>query len=206
MGRIIYVDLDNTLFDTIRQEAEEVVTAAKYGIHPRVYKKLVRRIYEEHRAKNYTYQLVYNALCAKYKNLPPQLYKDLQCLLKRREFAFPDAFPFLTQFPDEELMILTIGHPDHQLPKIYGAGFMEHIGGYICAEDTKSPEIVLNSSPIFFVDDAPRIINEVKTARPDVVCIQVREPPPWEDFYREKSLCDFHAKDLIEAAEYINKY
>ena len=142
--------------------------------------------------------------------MPWEITRDLNALLDKNYF-FPDSEEFLSSFNPQQLVLITSGNQDFQWRKIDAHDLTKYIK-FVWVITNKalavSGELVSAlragiKEPFFFIDDAPREIEAVKKAHPEVICIQVREPASWET-QRETEFYDVHfPQGLLPARDYI---
>lgn len=202
---MICVDLDCTLIDSERRYGDEMVIAAEYGISEEEYVTAVDTLYRHHGTAGYSFELLYEILAEQSPVLPWKITKDLNALLDRI-YLFPDSELFLSSFKPEQLSIITTGNHEFQSRKI-AAHNLKKWANYVWITPHKARAVAAESifgagGNIFFIDDAPREIEAVKRARPEVICIQVRTPALWE-IQRKTEFYDVHLPDLEAVTHYI---
>lgn len=207
MRRWIYIDLDNTLIDSVRRHQDEFKIAEQHGISPEEYKAAAEVLYAKQGNRVvYSFDLLFPVLQERNPCLSSEILRDLERLFERTYF-FPDTEEFLAQFPPDEMFILTEGVRDFQLAKIYAHKLEKRVGRVIVidAGNSKAGAILSGNIPTFFIDDAPRHIAAVKQAHPAVFCIQARTLAPWERAGKHAG-ADICCPTLREAAEYIRQH
>lgn len=207
MRRRIYVDLDNTLIDSVRRYQDEFRVAEHYGISSEEYKAAAEELYAKQGNRVvYSFDLLFPVLQKRNLGLSSGMLQDLERLFEQTYF-FSDTEEFLAGFLPEEMLILTEGVRDFQLDKVYAHKLEKRVGQVIVidAGNSKAGAISAGSIPTFFIDDAPRHIAAVKQVHPSVFCIQVRMLAPWEHV-GEHIGADICCPTLREAAEYIRQH
>lgn len=205
---MICIDLDCTLIDSEKLYQDEKVVAVRYGISAKKYVAAVNRLYQQCRA-SYSFELLYEFLSKIKPGLSRKIVDDLNALLDKNYF-FPDSKFFLSSFTPQQLALITTGSPHFQFRKIAAHGLKRYINFIWVVSDKALPisgELVSATrmgikEPLFFIDDAPREIETVKKAHPEVICIQVREPALWET-QRETDFYDVHLPNLEAVTHYI---
>lgn len=199
---MIYVDLDNTLIDSMRRLELEMNVAEKYGISRENFKKAIEESFEKHGISRFGHQGLYKTC----RELKPDLSSDIISAwgkVLESQMFFSDSLFFLGQFPKEELTLLTTGNPDFQRKKIAVHGLEGSFGAIKIVASPKCGHIEPPSPLSFFVDDSPREIDAMKLLYPHMCCIQVREPALWEK--QKISLrADVHCRTLDETLRFIN--
>lgn len=203
---MICVDLDCTLIDSERRYGDERVIAADYGISEEEYIVAVDELYRRHGALAFSFELCFSILSERRPGLSKDVVNALNTLLDRNYF-FPDSDFFLSSFSPQEVTIITSGPHDFQWRKIAAHNLGSRTN---CIWITKHKAravgaMVVYKNPdekMFFIDDAPREIEAVKKAFPEVICIQVREPASWET-QRETEYYDVHLPNLEAVTHYI---
>lgn len=201
--RRIYLDLDNTLIDSVRRYEDEQDTAERYGIPRAEYVRAVEALYARHGPASYSFPLVFSIIRETRPDAPEALLRALKALL-RKQYFFPDTLAFLARFRREELVLVTEGVAEFQWPKLHAHDIARRVGRVELISGKKSDAIrEAESETTFFLDDAARHVDEVKRARPRTFCIQVRAAAPWEK-KQNALLADAVCGTLIEAADFIN--
>lgn len=202
---IICVDLDNTLIDSVRRSKDEVGIAAKYGLRPEVYTKSINELFRRH-GNMYSFQLLWPILLEKKAYLPEEMLNELNELLDKTYF-FGDTDLFLQSFKKEQLILVTSGDPVVQARKLYAHKLDERFDCVFLNPFAKTDVIgacikECGGEKVYFVDDAPREIEAVKKTCPQAICVQVREPPPWEE-QKTTDYADYYFWDLAGTADFI---
>ena len=206
---MIGVDLDCTLIDSEQRYKDEVKAAEGYGILQEEYIAAVEKLYQRHGTAAYRFELLYKILTEVSPGLSRQIIEDLNALLDKNYF-FPDSKEFLTSFRREQLVLITSGNADFQARKIAAHGLKTYVNCIWVISDKAlavGAEIVSAAKagiqePFFFISVAPREIEAVRIAHPEVTCIQVRTPASWET-QRSTEYFDVHLPDLLAARDYI---
>lgn len=199
--RLIYLDLDNTLIDSVRRYEEEQETAERYGVSRAEYVRAVETLYARHGTASYTFPLLFSIIRETRPDAPEALLRELKGLLGKRYF-FPDTLEFFARFPREELIVVTESRYEFQWPKAAVHNLLAYVREVRISHVKRKSEMIEESGQTFFLDDAARHMDDVKRAHPGIVCIQVRVPAPWEK--KQKALlADAVCGTLIEAAGFI---
>ncbi|MDP3947635.1 MAG: hypothetical protein Q8Q41_03025 [bacterium] len=199
--RRIYLDLDNTLIDSVRRYEDEQETAERHGVPRAEYIRAVETLYARHGTASYCFPLLFSILIETRPDAPEALLAELKTLLDKQYF-FPDTLAFLSRFSRKELVVVTEGRYEFQWPKAVAHNLLEYVRAVRISHTRKKSEMVEEHGQTFFLDDAARHIDEVKRAHPDVVCIQVRSAAPWEK-KQTPALADLSCATLTEAADFI---
>lgn len=207
--RRIYLDLDNMLIDSVRRYEDEQETAERHGISRAEYVRAVETLYARHGTASYCFPLLFSIIRETRPDAPEALLHELEALLDKHYF-FPDTLAFLSRFSREELVVVTEGRIEFQWPKAAAHNLLEHVREVRISHTKKKSEMIEERGQdlpagrqAFFLDDAARHIDEVKRAHPDIVCIQVRPPAPWEK-KQNALLADAVCASLAEAADFID--
>ncbi len=203
---IILVDLDNTLTDRMKTHEKEIETAEKYGIEMEVYEKCVRELIRRH-GNHYSFDKLMPILLETIADLPASMLQELEALLDEKVF-FDDSLAFLYNFHPSQLIIISSGDFETQNRKIRAHGLKDLTYGFVVTDKKATTveilaKIVGEEISVYFIDDTPRQLDVVKRQNPNVTCIQVREPLPWE--WQKECECEDIIKlpTLTEAFELI---
>ena len=197
----IYLDLDNTAMDSRRVYDHIVTVISEHGFSREQCEEHFRAIKENWGAYSPAHHV--ELLARRQQPLDESFLQKIFAFIDRGDMLFPDTLPFLKEFAKEEVIILTLGHQDHQMKKIATHGLKQFVSDIIITLDDKSSRISkANVDLIFFLDDAPREIEAMKKAHPEIFCIQVRTVASWE-IQRSTAYADAHAATLTEAAHFI---
>src|SRR3989344_2699786 len=193
---MIYVDLDNTLIDSVGRLRMEMDVANRYGLSDTDYQKGIDFAFEKYGIGSFGYATLFEGCRAIKPELKREILADWQRIVETACF-FPDTQEFLAEFKKEELTLLTTGNPDFQRTKIKAHGLEWHFQEIIIVNSPKCRHISPGPRSVF-IDDSPREIDEMKTAFPEVFCVLVREVAPWES-QKESVLADAKSSDLLSA-------
>ena len=199
--RSIFVDLDCTLIDSERRYEDEKRVAENFGVPRAIYEWAVDELYKRYEVGSYSFPLLCEIIRPRMLNFPEELHLRLASLLSCNYF-FSDALDFLARFSQEELVLVTSGNQEFQQKKIQTHELAKYFGRIFVARNKAQVIGEEKAGTDFFIDDAPREIEKVKLAHPDVFCVQVRTPASWES-QKYTSRADARLSDLISAAEYI---
>lgn len=203
MELMIYADLDQTLINSERRFRDEIEVALDHGISEAEYTKAGKDILERDGSWAYSFRSLFQALKEKNPRLSPSILNDLEKLLHGNYF-FPDTLEFLKQFSPSELIIVTRGTPEFQWPKIEAHKLTRYVGEVRITKGDKS-EVMFEGDSYrkFLIDDSSKVIDEVKSAKPSVFCIQVRKPGSWDSRQEPADLRDAYCRNLLSAAKLI---
>ncbi len=199
---VIAVDLDNTLIQSSARFRKEQKIAEKYKLDPELYAQCIRN---EFILKNgngrYSFQHLWPFLRKLKPDLPRKMLHELNALLDHQYF-FHDTINFLENFQKKSLILVSSGDYVVQLRKVHAHRIEKYFKNIYVTEN--KPEVIskIKKTKTFFLDDAPRQIDAVKKRNPDVTCILMRKPPPWE-VKTKSELADVHCTNLLDAAAYI---
>lgn len=199
--RRIYLDLDNTLIDSVRRYEEEQETAERHGITRAEYVRAVETLYARHGTASYCFPLLFSIIREAHPNAPEALLRELEVLLGKQYF-FPDTLEFFARFHREELVVVTEGRFEFQWPKAAAHNLLSYVREVRLSHVKKKSEMIEERGQTFFLDDAARHVDDVKRAHPGIVCIQVRSAAPWEK-KQNALLADAVCASLAEAADFI---
>src|SRR3989338_8722651 len=200
--RRIYLDLDNTLIDSVRRYEDEQETAERHGVPRTEYVRAVETLYARHGTASYCFPLLFSIIREARPDAPEALLRELEALLDKQYF-FPDTLAFLSRFSREELVVVTEGRIEFQWPKAAAHNLLEHVREVRISHMKKKSEMVEEHGQTFFLDDAARHVDDVKRVHPGIVCIQVRPAAPWEK-KQNALLADAVCAALAEAAHFID--
>src|SRR3989344_7210790 len=201
--RRIYLDLDNTLIDSVRRYEDEQETAERHGVPRAEYVRAVETLYARHGTASYCFPLLFSIIRETRPDAPEELLRELEALLAKHYF-FPDTLAFLSRFSREELVVVTEGRIEFQWPKAAAHNLLEHVRE-VRISHTKKSEMIEERGQTFFLDDAARHVDDVKRAHPGIICIQVRPAAPWEK-KQNALLADAVCASLAEAADFIDSF
>lgn len=201
---MIYVDLDNTLIDSVKRLELEMGVAAKFGVGAEDYWKAVDIAFAKYGISGFSYRALFEGCRAvKPDYFSSDSLTEWQKILETEHF-FPDTIIFLRNLGKNELTLLTTGNPDFQWAKIKTHRLEQYFCGIKIVNSPKAENIDRPPDGSFFIDDSPREIDAMKQRYPHVVCIQVRQPAPWEK--QKISGCkDGHFRDLLGAYAFIRE-
>lgn len=197
---MIYVDLDNTLIDSVYRQALDIEIAVRYGLSKDDFYLAEQMVLERCGLSDFGYDKLFQA-CKEIKpDLDEKLHEDWVANAKTQIF-FPDTLRFLGLFQKEELTLLTTGNINFQSPKIDVHGLTKFFSEIKIVASPKSHHISPPTSSVF-IDDSPREIDAMKERFPYVFCILIRSIAPWEK--QKTSLrADIHCPNLLDAVKYI---
>src|SRR3989344_7660128 len=200
--RRIYLDLDNTLIDSVRRYEDEQETAERHGVPRAEYVRAVETLYARHGTASYCFPLLFSIIRETRPDAPEELLRELEALLAKHYF-FPDTLAFLSRFSREELVVVTEGRIEFQWPKAAAHNLLEHVREVRISHTKKKSEMFEERGQdppagrqAFFLDDAAR-------RHPGIVCIQVRPAAPWEK-KQNALLAAAVCASLAEAADFID--
>lgn len=201
---MIYLDLDNTALDTVGLYNFMVdLLENEFGVPRGVAMQAQQDAHLRHRT--YTPEKLCDELAKVGHPVSNDFLIRVYNYIESREMLYPDTMPFLKQFRRQELAILTRGDEFFQRRKIRAHGLDQLVGKLLVTQGEKCDSINDAVMPCtFFLDDAPREIEAMKRRHPWIICIQVREPPPWEE-QRTTTYADGYARDLLLAADLIRE-
>ena len=118
---MIYIDLDNTLIDSVGRLENEKQVAARFGISERDYDWAVRQT-----GVNFSYEKLYQTCRLVTRGLSPDVITEWEETLQKPRL-FSDTKPFLARFPKEKLILITStsGTPKLQQTKIEANGLSD---------------------------------------------------------------------------------
>ena len=147
--RKLYIDFDNTLYNTLELKEKRKVFLKKY-IHELEIQKIINTF-----NGLFDFRNVLDVMIDKYKIDKDTLYKDYDDLLKYN-YLYDDTIEFLNYYKDKyELILLTYGNNDYQLDKINCTNIKEYFKEIIITQKNKNIlDIDYNNST--FIDDNPK--------------------------------------------------
>src|SRR3989344_2247562 len=202
--RRIYLDLDNTLIDSVRRYGDEQETAERHGVPRAEYVRAVETLYARHGTASYCFPLLFSIIRETRPDAPEELLRELEALIAKHYF-FPDTLAFLSRFSREELVVVTEGRIEFQWPKAAAHNLLEHVREVRISHTKKKSEMFEERGRTFFLDDAARHIDDVKRAHMSIICIQVRPAAPWEK-KQNALLAEAVCASLAEAADFISSF
>ena len=200
---MIYVDLDNTLIDSVGRYHKELAAAERYGISHDEYWLLYDVMNRRHGIGSFGYELFFQVIQDHMPGVSDTLLAEWRAILETQH-PFPDTYEFLSSFRRDELILLTTGNPTQQRKKVQVHSFESYFSDIRIVGSPKCRHIEPPDGAIY-IDDSPREIDEMKTVHPHVHCIIVRETPPWERRQAVSHKKDKHCRDLIEARDHIKQ-
>ncbi len=200
--RKILCDLDCTLIDGELRVDMELKVAMEYGIIPSEYARgRDIAVAKNGGISNFNYDRLYAGLEVVKPGLSRAIIKDLYDIIAA-PLLFPDTLQFLDSFPKDTLALLTTGDPAFQNMKIDANGLREKFSEIMIVPSPKCTSFVDPPPGMIYLDDSPREIDAMKTAHPQIFCVLMRNPAPWEH-HRTSYHKDAYAPDLVEAAKII---
>lgn len=149
--RKLYIDFDNTLFNTVEFNNDCSLLLEKYNISKeeqvKVFKDLNKDIFD--------YKEILEAISKKYKIDKELLFNDYNEILKG-SYLYEDTIEFLEYYKDKfELRLLTWGNNEYQLEKIGCAKISKYFNELIITQKYKF-DIEIDYKNSIFLDDNPR--------------------------------------------------
>ena len=178
----IFVDLDNTLFDTIQLGAD---TAAflntEYGISPDVYEEARREMFADN---NKIYSAKMHAEYIVQKTTVPDSFVSTFLDLFRNEesekYIFDGVFAFLDTLSKYGVVrVLTYGEEFVQRPRVEKSGIASVVSDVIVTQHNKADtikEYFNNDVPnetIVLIDDSVEHLDAVRSAFSDTCTVQI---------------------------------
>ena len=111
---MIYVDLDNTLIDSVKRLLGEMSAASKYGLNEQNFHKAVLTAFKNGGVSNFGHKALFKACREILPSLSEKLLDDWREIVNAPHI-FPDAMQFLNSFPSSNLTLLTTGNREFQL-------------------------------------------------------------------------------------------
>lgn len=198
---MIYVDLDNTLIDSVYRLELDTDIAVAYGLTTNEFSAAIDKAVQKHGIHGFGPDALFEA-CRQIKPDFSELVLKNWWMILKHKFLFPDTMTFLGCFCRRELSLITTGNKKFQLAKIEAHNFREYLSEIMILGSPKSNGLYSPQVNSFFIDDSPREIDAMKEKFPDMCCIQVREPAPWEK-QKISRHADFRCADLLEAIRHI---
>ena len=199
---MIYIDLDNTLIDSVKRLSGEMTAALKYGISNDNFSKAMLAAFQNDGVSRFGHKVLFKACCNLCPGLSKKLLNDWNDILNTPHI-FPDAINFLSSFPKKDLVLLTTGSKEFQLTKIRVHGLKKFFSDIKIVPSPKCTSISPPPNSIF-IDDSPREIDATKQTFPGIYCILVRKPAPWEK-QKTSHFKDAQCADLVKAIELIKQ-
>ena len=175
---MIYVDLDNTLLDAVKRLENEKEIARRHGIDDDLFEKAANLTHETHGISNWSYTVFFESCRILKPCLEETMLHEWQKVIERSGI-FPDTIAFLNQFPKENLTLVTTGNHEYQRTKIRTDNLEAYFSEILIVPSPKCHHVT-PVYPAVYVDDSPREIDAMKLLHPEIFCILVREPAPWE--------------------------
>lgn len=177
----IFIDFDDVLFYSKKFIEDEKRIFKKYGISEEVFKRHYYFYSKKGRKKIRFYDLKKQLIGIK-KELSidtKKLEADLRSFLKNTgKYIFKDALSFLNDFKKEDLFLISYSKTEFQKLKIKNSGISKYFKKIIITNEKKSKEILENienkKENIYFIDDRPDYITDVKKIIPRVKTIFMR--------------------------------
>jgi len=197
----IYLDLDNVSLDSHKIYEHIPRILSRYGFAPGECWEHFTAVKQRFGA--YSPERHYEWLLERRQMVPQSFVTEVYEFIDRGHLLFPDTMPFLLQFSRAEMIILTCGATDHQLRKIRAHKLEAFVADILVPTDNKPAAVIKSAAKsIFFLDDAPREIEAMKRAHPDIFCIQMRTVAIWES-QKHTTAADAYAPTLHDAADII---
>lgn len=157
--RKLYIDFDNTLFNTLKFNKNCKKILDKY-ISVEEQDKIFKSF-----TKIYDFREVINILSINYKIDKDILISDYNKVLEDN-YLFEDTIEFLEYYKDKyELIMLTFGNNEYQLDKIGCAGISKYFKELIITNEYKY-ELDIDYKNSIFIDDNPRDLKGLMNNKP----------------------------------------
>ncbi|HLN18696.1 MAG TPA: hypothetical protein VK255_00825 [Patescibacteria group bacterium] len=210
----IFIDFDDVIFNAKRFKKDLIGVFSKNGItrqeFDNSYYTFQKKAQMEGRYYDPKNQI--KVLKKRFKIDNKKLEKDLDVFLSdMKKYVFPDVYGFLSNFPKNDLFLITYGHVRFQKKKIRNSGINKFFRRTLVSKDNKI-NIVLEScrkysfSPeredILLIDDRPEQIEKTEAIRKKIRTFRMCRP---EGRYSDL-LCidkDWEVKDLKEVQKII---
>lgn len=175
---MIYIaDFDYTLFNTGALLDRLVREFERFGIAAEQFHSAVQQVKQEVGYYDYKKHVAQLAFGQDYK---AALEVMESVVSQASEFLYPDTLPFLERAhaANHQIYILTFGDDDWQRKKIIGA----QIDGFVQTHTTIGSKVDslkalgAHGQPMIMVEDSGPIIDDVKTAFPDITTVWMRRP------------------------------
>lgn len=210
----IFLDFDDTLFDTSAFFNALQVIFEKFGVS----KALFLKSYQEMKAEfptigwRYSCEMHIERLRQSLSFDEEGLRKELRvCIADTEKFLFPDAKSFLASLKVSgySTFILSFGDIYFQTAKISGTGISQFIERNIITDKDKAvalqSEIDDDGKNAWFFDDRIHFIESVKRAFPKVRTVLVRRVGGHQE-EEPNAFCDYTTNDLVGAEKIIRDY
>lgn len=193
---MLYLDLDNTLIDTVKRLDFEKEVSEKYGLTGDKYLNAIDVVNERNGVGNFTIRKLFDVCREMKPDFPEEALREWMDF-ENRQIFFPDALDFIASFKKDELTLITAGDKNMQGKKIAVHNIEPLFSKILIVPSPKAQNIDPPPRGTIYIDDAPREIDAMKERFPYVTCVLVREPPPWEKVTISK-YADMYCKDLKE--------
>lgn len=207
----IVLDFDDTLFNTHQMMMELIKISEKAGFAESDFWLAFEKSKEKTRDIDikFVVEFLYeNSITKKISGKKEEVIKEMESVfLRLKDFIYPDFLNFVNCFEKKDLIILSIGKTIFQEEKIKNSGAQNFFGEvFIIPEDKvgKFKFIIqkYSNEKIFFVEDSPFQIDQVKKEFPQIVTFKM-ERPQGKNIKTKSELTDFIVKDLEETRKII---
>lgn len=205
----LFLDFDDVLFHTdsfIRAKRE---LFARCGVSDVLYQETYEEAKsgEDEAVRMYDFEKHLRILERESADVRTDLIREgMESVFRRTsEFVFADAKDFLDgmRMIGAEMFVVSFGSPEFQAKKIEYSGIRPYFSDVFVGTDSKSAmirgimETLIPNEPVWFADDQPKFLEDVKKAYSKVKTVQIMRPEArWKN--DRSPIADFAAKDLDE--------
>lgn len=178
----IYLDFDNTLYDTVALSVDIEKIFLSAGLTKEQFDETMGEATKGKSGTFYNYSFEHHlALCQeKGYSVSADVLEELEQLLTK-DLTFPDTYHFLEEMRKRGKMVfvLTAGNPDFQMKKIATTRIAEFIDDIIVCHHKKDEEVALRKAEakqVWFINDKVTENIAVKEKFSDITVITKRHP------------------------------
>lgn len=175
----IFIDFDQTLFDSAAMLTIWAKKLADKGVDPAV----VLRVFRDNLKQRKALSLdgILDDFAKEIPHFPRQRAKvaALSMFGQLKDFVYPDVWPFLDKAREFDLNIISAGERTLQTMRIKAAGLAKYFNEIICTIETKESvlkPIAARREKIILIDDNALVIDAMEKAAPTVVTVWLNRP------------------------------
>lgn len=200
----IFVDFDNTIFDTRHDFLDKFFDVFyNYGIDREVFQRTLKefsKVAGENKECYSPKNHIKEAKKVTGKNIDEEVFlrEMVEFLEDLEEYVFEDFYQFVNSFDKKDLIILSYGDREFQKQKINGSGIEQFFTNTIITQGDKTVEIekYMKNFPdenAMLIDDKSSYFESAKNSEIDIKTIHILRD---ENVCSDESFCDYHVQDL----------
>lgn len=215
---ILFLDFDDTLFDTVLVEGKFWLDLRKIYEQGGWSVEMIEKTADEFsdasfdgKPKTYSIEKHLAVLNARQPSEQHEmiLRKSREFMRELADYVFPDVIPFLKQFPKQDLFIVTFGDLGFQKGKIFGAHIESYFNDILVTEGQPKMDLIREylqkntirlREPVIFVDDKEKYFERPQAGKHDIVTVLMDRKRIFE-----KKNADYRVTSCNELATVLQK-